>query len=136
MAKIFCTCKNKETGYTNLTVYKDKNFKPIFVHAECMKPSKEVWEGSIKTCECFSKFSSPWESRCKDCFLEEFPNGEYKSWAWGRRYHKLDMYGLLVRPSGLPEPALVLTLPAPGRLGDVESRPNAGESRPPLTIDF
>ena len=61
----------------------------LWVHL-CFKPTREVWESYIEPCEeCFSEFSSPWETICIKCWKRgvrgaDSSDAEYKGWVWGR----------------------------------------------------
>lgn len=93
--KVYCTCGNPCKGYITLSALNGKRGWPPYVCGDCRKPSKEYWESFIEVCECMSKFSSPYEYKCKDCHNEEneerIKKGEapvaYKSWKWGSKQH-------------------------------------------------
>lgn len=61
----------------------------LWVHI-CNKPSLGVWERYIDTCEeCFSEFSSPWETICYKCWkrgaIGALPRGPfYLGWVASR----------------------------------------------------
>ena len=149
MAKVFCTCGNPCGGFKRASTLYGKRGQP-YVCGDCSKPSRELWDSYISVCDCFSKYSSPYSSMCPDCFREQ-TDEPYPSWKWGTKQEQYlidevlqaridkDIQRFSLTPplgslSAPRRPALVLTLPQPGSLGDVESRPNP--SQLPLKIEF
>jgi hypothetical protein len=81
--KVYCQCKPNDGAYCEVSRERTKKGTIQYVHHTCRKPTKTVWNAWKARCpECLGIFSSPWETICKDCWVDSGkPLSTYRSWS-------------------------------------------------------